>query len=225
MQFMTKARVPRGSRPTAVLAAMLIAAGSLTWPAPAALAASPASVPAVKPAIEPALAPWVTCPQRRSNRVSINVVNLLPYPVTLQSSDIDCEDWSFSGNPSNIDGVQVGAGGRHRWTMEAARIGAGDRLRRWRVAATGGAEAGWTGSARLKLTRVSTFDNVFNFKLVGGKRETIGGRAFSCTSAIIAPTTDPPSTGLPSYTTRDINRLELVLFSDGSNIVMLACGP
>jgi hypothetical protein len=195
-----------------MLAGVLLATCSLGWQAPSALAATPMT------AMVPAPAPGVVYPARRSNRVSIDVKNLLPYPVTRRASDIDCRDWSHTGNPSNIDGVQMAEAGRHTWTMEAGRLNA---PRRWRLTGTGDPESGWKGSARLQLQHVLGFDDVLTLQVIGGDKEAIGRAA--CTSTFIAPTTVPASTGLPTYKKRDLYRLELLLFSDGSHIVMRAC--
>lgn len=165
----------------------------------------------------PAPAPAVVCAERRSNRVDFSLENFLSSAVTLRASDIDCSDWSNTGNPSNIDGVQVPAAGRHTWTMERAL--AASRAPQWRLTATGDAGADWKGRAWLYLGIVG---NIPRLVVQGGSDERIG--AASCTSTSIAPTTEPASTGVPMYPTRPKNFYELLLFSDGRHIVMRACG-
>ena len=195
----------------ALLTGALLATCSLYWQAPSALAATDV------PAIVPAPAPSLVCAERRSNRVDFSVKNFLTSPVSLGASDINCSEWSNTGNPSNIDGVQVPAGGRHTWTMELGR----QLSARWRLNVSGGTDSRWTGSAPLRMD-VPLTSRAFTFDLwvVGGTRQQIGQAI--CTSKRIAPTSEPASTGLPTFQQRP-DRPRLLILSDGSHVVVRVC--
>ena len=195
----------------AVMAGGLLATCSLSWTAPSVLAVTPV------PTVVPAPAPGVVCPERRSNRVDFSVENFLSSPVALRASDINCSDWSNTGNPSNIDGVQVPAAGRHTWTMELGRA----RLARWSLNVEGGTQAPWTVSAPLRLNLIPReIGNDVTLGVVGGTNQRIGQAI--CYSKRIAPTSEPASTSLPTFEQR-MNAPRLLIYSDGSHIVVSAC--
>jgi hypothetical protein len=193
----------------AVMAGGLLATCSLSWTAPSVLAVTPV------PTVVPAPAPGVVCPERRSNRVDFSVENFLSSPVALRASDINCSDWSNTGNPSNIDGVQVPAAGRHTWTMELGR----GRIARWRLNVEGGTQAPWTGSAPLMLHLIPYSYDVVTY-VMGGTIQRIGQAI--CSSKRIAPTSEPASTSLPTFQQR-MNEPRLLIYSDGSHIVVSVC--
>lgn len=209
---MTSASFVGGRRRVAALTVMLLAAGSIVWPAPAARAAIPAA--AIVPALVPAPAPGEICRERSSYRATYLVKNLLTDPITLRASDFSCAKWSGTGNPSNINGVQVAPAGRHVWHLD--QVFDGRTADRWLLTVTGGPQADWTGEASL-------VGGSSRLNVVGAQPARIGEAR--CTSAFLAPTTEPASTDVPTYPTRSgIARPDLLFFSDGSHIVVRACG-
>jgi hypothetical protein len=66
---------------------------------------------------------WMTdvvCPKWYSKTMTERVRNLTENELVLAVKNIDCNDWSNTGNPSQITGRVVGPGGTATWRLEVA---------------------------------------------------------------------------------------------------------
>lgn len=200
--------------------AFALALGAAWMPGPA-QAHAPAS-PSLAAADQ--LAPRKVCTQKRSRQLTIRVQNLLPTPVTLTASGVNCDDWSYTGNPTNINGTEIAPAtpdvlgwGGYLWRNELAYSSRRDPFT---LSVDGGEFGTGLGNVSLRLSWTADHDNRTFVKIIGGTEERIGRE--QCFTRRLNFTKAPRTTEFPPARTSGSPAL-LQIYSDGSRIVVRSC--
>lgn len=135
---MTPPRIPAAGR---VLAAVSLAAGI------ALLSGCGSSGGTESTAARSATAAPVTCPNQSSGTHYMAIRNTLDVPVQLDSTGIDCAEWSETGNPSRVNGRSIPAGG----SLDRVRLEQGSVLAAWTTRFL--TDGGEIGPVRLRADR------------------------------------------------------------------------
>lgn len=200
-------------RVLACLAVVPFAVGWLTGPATAVQGLGSAAVTAGL------AAKGKVCPEQRSRNIEILVQNLLATPVTLHAANVNCNEWSSTGNPTNINGVRLDstAGGPgdqgYVWSLERNA----SRAPTWTLSIDGGDSGTGLGNVTLTLAKAMGYSPPRMLKVVGGNQTRVGDatcftRRLNFTKA--KKTEDLPPPG---------KALRVQIYSDGTRIVVRAC--
>ena len=160
------------------------------------------------------------CPEKASRRAIFYVQNLLSTPVILTTANVDCDSWSNTGNPTNINGLQLAPLGHvanlaweegYRWELAWVPGRA-----TWSLGIDGGEFGTGMGQVSLEWVRRPNRSQVV-LKVVGGG-ETGEGRQ-ACYSRRLNFTNAPRTKYFPPPQ----NHPQIQIYSDGERIVVRTC--
>ena len=93
-----------------------------------------------------------TCDERKSYTYRGSMINRLPFAITLQAGEYDCNDWSGANTPGTaFTGKTIPAGGRISFVLEPAYR----TERNWTMAVTAASSGEMFGTARLYMPQTS----------------------------------------------------------------------
>ena len=93
-----------------------------------------------------------TCDERKSYTYRGSMINRLPFAITLQAGEYDCNDWSGANTPGTaFTGKTIPAGGKISFVLEPAYR----TERNWTMAVTAASSGEMFGTARLYMPQTS----------------------------------------------------------------------
>jgi len=162
----------------------------------------------------------VVCPEWSSKTMAERVRNLTENELVLAVKNIDCYDWSNTGNPSQITGRVVGPGGTATWRLEVASTAYYD-LGFFVRDGSGLRRVGKVNLARDKWGELSVYGYGSNSRVT----TTNTGESFRTTDALCVRLLlgeDPKRTeSKVSWDWRDQDAT--FVYSDGTNLYAVRC--